>query len=190
MDRHGASLEGVCAEQPVGGLQLRFLENGTLEITCETGGQKFECLLDKRLTVDVISLPLATAWALREDLENSSLQAALENLPKRLEAYVLRQKQVENTERKHGLHLLRRKLETAGSYTFIRADLVLDFEDYGGIRLDMWYDDFSVRPHRAIVKCRGPSSFTDMVSDKVEGIQDLLQSLPLDEACDVLFATA
>ncbi|KAK8781109.1 hypothetical protein V5799_017549 [Amblyomma americanum] len=190
MDRHGASDKGAYAEQSVHGLKLRAFEDGSLEVICEVGGQKFECMLDKRRTVDVISLPLATAWALREDIEHSSLDAALAKLPKRLKAYVARQQQVENTERKHSLHLLGRKLETAGSYTFIRADLVLNFGVYDGVlRLDMWYDDFSVHPERTVVKSRGPPDFMDLVSDKVQDIKDLLQRLPLDEACDVLCTT-
>lgn len=190
MNRRGASVSGAFAEQSVDGLKLRAFENGSLEVTFEIGGQKFECMLDKRRTVHVTRLPLAMAWALREDIENSSLDVALAKLPKRLKAYVMRQQQVENTERKHSLHLLGRKLQTAGSYSFIRADLVLSFGDYDGVlRLDMWYDDFSVHPERTVVGCRGPPEFIDRVNEKTEDIDNLLQSLPLDEACDMLCDT-
>lgn len=154
---------------------------------CEVRGHQFECTIDKDHEVRVTSLPMAIAWAIREDIKRTSLAGALAKLPTRLKAYVLRRQQVEDTERKHASSLLGRQLQTAGSYTFVGMELRLSFERYKGVlRLELWYDDFSAHPTRIVIMSRGAPEFKDIVTEKAEDIRKLMQSSLLDEACDVL----
>lgn len=174
-------------EERIHGLRLRALSDGVLEVKCDMGGHKFECTIDKHHRVRATSLPMAIAWAVCEDIEGSSLEQALAKLPKRLKAYVLRRQQIEDTERKHASSLLGRKLQTAGSFTFVRMDLALRVDKYTGVlRLELWYDDFSVHPTRIVVMSRGEPEFMDLVSEKVDNIRELMESSLLDKACDVL----
>lgn len=175
------------AEERVHGMRLRAFSNGVLEVKCDMGGHEFECTIDKHHRVRATRLPLAIAWAVCEDIEWSSLEEALAKLPKRLKAHLLRRQQIEDTERKHASRLVGRKLQTAGSYTFVRMDLALSVEMCSGVlRLELWYDDFAVHPTRIAVHSRGAPEFIDLVTKKGEDIRELMESEPLDKACDVL----
>lgn len=127
------------------------------------------------------------SWSLLEDIKTSSLEAALARLPRRIRAYVARRQQVEDTERKHGSRLRGGKVQTAGSCTFARVDMLLTIGDSDGVlRLDLSYDDFSPHPQSTVVSCEAPDEFVESVRARAEDIRDLLQTSLLDEACDAL----
>lgn len=169
------------------GLRLRAFHDGTLQVSYTFNDETFECTLQDPRTIRSSTLPLAMSSSLLEDIKKSSLEVALAHLPGRIKAYVARRQQVLDTERKHGSRLRGGKVETAGSCTFVRLDMLLTIEGSDGVlRLDLSYDDFSPHPRRTVVSCEGPDDVVELVRSRAEDIRDLLQSSFLDEACDVL----
>lgn len=174
-------------EELVHGLRLRAFHDSTLEISYTFNGETFECTLQDERRIRSSTLPLAMSWSLLEDIKKSSLEEALARLPGRIKAYVLRRRQVEDTERKHGSQLRGGRVQTAGSCTFVRVDILLRVGDSDGVlRLDLWYDDLSPHPARTVVSCEAPDEFLEAVRGRAEDVRQLLQTSLLDEACDML----
>lgn len=174
-------------EEWVHGLRLRAFHDGTLQVSYTFNDETFECTLQDQRKIRSSTLPLAMSWSLLEDIKTSSLEVALASLPRRIGAYVVRRQQVQDTERKHGSRLRGGRVQTAGSCTFVRLDMLLTIGDSDGVlRLDLSYDDFSPHPQRINVSCEAPDEFVEMVRARAEDMRDLLQSSLLDEACDVL----